>query len=276
MNKLLCLFLAVALLAGCHHNEKPASTPPAELPPVNGTAQELINRFGPVLNGVWVKADYIEKIKATKSPLAANDMANGITTMVIHMDSLKSDKLIAAAGYGNHEGGDATIIFKPGKASSTILLNGDDLSYKVENGDTVLYLEQTLSQNQKKVMVKYIKSPIKHSEYLGTGIDFMVNKALVAGDYTAINKPGQIIKFTEDGQLSGLENFKTYRINIDLNSDIMDNLDEIELIVDKHRPTTHYAYKIKADTLKLYEMHANEDSSAMIMDKVKYTLVRKK
>src|SRR5476651_741566 len=67
-------------------------------------AKALIKQFKPIIQGVWVKKDYIEKVIATKSPAEASNLTEGLTTMYINTKIIEGDSLIVNAGWGNHEG----------------------------------------------------------------------------------------------------------------------------------------------------------------------------
>jgi len=83
------------------------------------------------------------------------------------------------------------------------------------------------------------------------------------------------INFDPHEKVKGFFDFKTYHINIDLNSDVMDNLDEIAFDgFTKHYIS--YSFKIDADTLKIYDTRPNADSTELVLDKLKYKLVRVK
>ena len=268
------------IFSSCKSSSKQETQDSAVIKSVETPDQSLIllQKFKPIINGVWVKSDYIDKINKTKSPLAAADLAVGITTMAINTDLTKGDSLVVLAGYGNHEGGNAIIKFKSGKTSSTIIFNGEDLGYSIENGDTVLLVYEKIGDNKKPELVRYIKAPITGKpDELGSGLYELVNKALVAGDYTFADSTGKVSKvnFSMNGKTSGLQDFKTYAIDVDLNNGPMENLDGIgfDVYTKKH---VDYTYKIIGDTLNLYSTRVNADSTEDILDKLKYKLIRSK
>ena len=272
------MLLIISAFLSCRSNTKQAIKDTASTTTAStNETQALIKEFKPIIQGVWVKSDYIDRIIKTKSPLASADKADGITTMIINTDFIKGDSLVVDAGYGNHEGGNATIKFKPGKAASTIIFNDNDLKYSIENGDTILLIKEIILPDNKIELVKYIKSPVEHPNELGAGLYQMVNTVLVVGNYTLTDSTGKIsnIHFSADGKVNGFMDFNKYEINVDLNSDAMDNLDEILFDYDS-KNVASYSFKIDADTLKLYATRANADSTESIIDKLKFKLVRRK
>ena len=106
---------------------------------------------------------------------------------------------------------------------------------------------------------------------------YYINKILVAGNYSLIDSVGTAFKvnLSQDGKVSGFFNFKSYIINIDLNSDVNDNLDEISFETLSNA-NTNFSFKINKDTLELYDMYENVDSTKLVLGKLKYTLIRQK
>jgi hypothetical protein len=280
MRKILSLLLITSAFISCKSNTKQTikDTSTKSLTTIVNSSTDLIKTFKPIIQGVWVKSDYINKITKTKSPVSANDEATGITTMIIDTSLIKGDSLSVMAGYGNHEGGEAIIKFEPGKAKSTIIFNGYDLGYRIENGNIVLLVLELIDKDKKPQLIKYIKSPIVGKpDELGSGMYQMINKALIAGDYILTDTMGKKskINFSIDGKVSGLEDFKTYQIDVDFNNSPMENLDEL-LFNQFTNSGSSYTYKISLDTLSLYTTRANSDSTVAILDKLKYKLVRSK
>ncbi|WP_426670866.1 hypothetical protein ACPPVU_06450 [Mucilaginibacter sp. McL0603] len=277
------LFIAAFFLS-CRSNPKQtAKDTTTNIKPTADQTQELIKKFRPIIQGVWVKKDYIDKVIKTKSPLAAIDECRGITIMYINTDHIKGDSLQFIAGYFNHDSGNVTIQFKPGKNPSTILFNNEDLSYSIENGDTTITVFQY--DNQKKLIVKakFIKALNRQSDDdLGYGMNYMIDKGIFSGNYILTDSTGSVskISFTNDGKVSGFLNFSEYNINIDLNNDAMDNLDMI-FFRDKKKTADNnfhgdYSFKLNSDTLSLFDTHPNVDSSELILGKRIYKLVKQK
>src|SRR6185312_12126796 len=136
--------IIISLLFSCKSNtkQKTQDTATTKAKSISIQSEALIKKFKPIIQGVWVKKDYIDKVIQAKSPLAAIDECRGITIMYINTDQIKGDSLQFTAGYFNHDSGDNTIKFKPGKNPSTILFDGKDLSYSIKNGDTIMTIFQ--------------------------------------------------------------------------------------------------------------------------------------
>src|SRR5205085_1017127 len=82
-------------------------------------SQALLHQFKPMISGVWVKKDYIKKVKKSKSPLEAVEKGTGITIMYIDTAQLKGDSIIVPVVLNNHEGTNFTLSFEPGKNTTT-------------------------------------------------------------------------------------------------------------------------------------------------------------
>jgi len=276
-NSILLVFI-LSLLISCKSNTKsPVKDSIAVIQSVDQT-QEIIKKFGPIIQGVWVKNDYVDKVIKTKSPLAAADEATGITTMYINTDHIMGDSLNVSVGAGNYEGSEIMLKFKPGKTKETILFGDFDLGYEFNKGDTGLVLYHRGKEKNIKPLTKYSKVLNKQpDDNLGFGMYCYINKGLVAGSYTLYDSTwtASKVSFNANGKVTGFLNFKTYNINIDINSDVRDNLDEIGFdVYSKDRKS--YSFIITADTLKLYETKPNADSTLLVLDKLKYRLVRLK
>ncbi|MGZ3872199.1 MAG: hypothetical protein ACXVJD_04745 [Mucilaginibacter sp.] len=236
----------------------------------------LIAKFKPVIQGVWVKKDYIDKIARSKSPAAAANLAEGITTIYFDTGKIQGDSLVANAAWGNHEGGNITLYFKRGKRPGVILLGKDNLGYTVSGKHALLIIYHT--EKGKTTAVKYVKALNKQpDDRLDAGMNYLINSALVAGDYTATDSAGKQtpVSFTKSGQVSGFGGFKTYFLKNDIGGEPMNNLDEIvfNFRADKNS-RRNFAYKIKGNALLLYDSHPNADSTALITGKRVYQLVR--
>jgi hypothetical protein len=277
MKHCLYLILMLVLFMSCQSNTKPGNQDTIATNGANIQTQALIKEFLPLINGSWVKKEYIDKIIKTKSPAQAADLAKGLTTMTILTDYLKGDSIIVDAGWENHEGGDLTLKFKPGKTQGSIVLGAFDLKYSVTAHDTTLMLYEYDNEKKTIKVTKYERAFADKPGYLGSGTDYLINKAIIAGKYMATDSIGNETKvvFTATGKISGLANFSTYYIFDDLNSDPMTNLDEV--IFDTFsKQKLEYTFKINADTLRLFDIKANADSTEALVGKLKYKLVRQR
>jgi hypothetical protein len=278
MKYLFYTLIYLAFFASCKSNNKAlAIDSTIQTKPTSNQSEAIIAKFKPFIQGIWVKKDYIDKITKTKSPLAAMDEADDIITMDINTNSIKGDSLIVLHG-NTHEGSQFTLKFNPGKTPNAITFDNNILRYAIENGDTLLYFTRPGDQNKKLMTTKYIRASIKNPiNDLGFGINYFINKTLATGTYLLKDSTGSLSKvtFTNDGQVSGFMNHKKYEINFDLNSDLMDNLDEIGFDIRTKYPAS-FSFKIDGDTLNFYNTHPNADSTKSVLGKLAYKLVKQK
>jgi hypothetical protein len=273
MKNTLYIFLIAGLFLSCKSNTKQAAE--------NSTAdqtQSLIQKFKPIIQGVWVKKEYVDKVIKNKSPLAAADEATGITIMYINTDHIKGDSLIAPTG-DNHDGSQITIKFYPGKTPSSIRISeGGELEFKIDKGDTVMFFTKLDDQTKKIIKTEFIKELNKQPDNdLGYGLNYAINEGLIAGNYVLADTLNSTMKvnFTNNGKVYGFLNHSEYEINFDLNSSPMDNLDEINFDI-RSKSSASFSYKINGDTLNLYTTHPNSDSTQLILGKRIYRLIRQK
>jgi len=273
-------FIIISFLFSCKSNiqQKAQDTATIKTKSISIQSQALIKKFKPIIQGVWVKKDYIDKVIQTKSPLAAADECRGITTMYINTDHITGDSIVFMAGYYNHDGANVTVKFRAGKSPSSILFNNKDLSYSIEKNDTTITVFQFDERKQKMIKANYTRALKQQpDDDLGYGINYIINKGLIAGNYIMTDTAGTTSKVisTNEGKVSGFLDCKKYELNIDLNSEPMNNLDEIGFDI---RSSNHksFSYKIIGDTLSFYDTHPNSDSTELILGKRIYKLVKQK
>lgn len=233
----------------------------------------LKEEFTPIVQGLWVKKDYIDQILQKKSVAAVPQSYYDITVMNVSTDLGKGDSITVRVGKVTHGLTYVHLYFRPGTKPHTIQMADTDLSYKIDGKDTVITLNYILGG--KPDSTKYVKAlHYAPKNNVGDGLDTMLNKGLFAGKYNltenGINKE---VTFTVGGKITGLANYKTYYVNNDF---VIggNNIDGLTFDMRLGKPSG-LAYKIKADTLNLYTTSVDENEHTIIKD-LKYTLVRKK
>lgn len=273
-------FIIICILFSCKSDIKQKAQDTLKSQSVNNQSEALIKKDLSIMQGLWVKKDFINKITKTRSVLTAMDEAFDLITIYIDKDNIKGDSLVAPTG-NSHEGSQITLHLQNGSTPESIkVFEGGEVGYSFEHGDTILFFTRFDDSNKKSITTKYIKAlktiP-KPDGYLGSGIDYLINKTLVAGNYMMTDTTGSTSKvsFKNDGKVTGFLNCSKYEINFDLNSDAMDNLDEIGFDRDTKNHAS-FSYKIIVDTLSFYDTHPNADSSELILGKRIYKLVKQK
>lgn len=278
MKRLFYMLLLAIVVSSCKSKTEQATTDTIVIAATNNAeAQKLIAEFKPIIQGVWVKKDYIDEVVKSKSPLAASYKAVSITTMHINTENIKGDSLIVGAGWGNHEGSDMILKFKPGKRPRTILYGESDLGFEIAKGDTILVWYKKDEEKNTTEVIRYKKALLDQpNDNLGHGMDVLINKGIIAGKYDLIdNTANREVVFTTEGRIIGFPNTDTYHISNDLNGEPLNNLDRIAFdLYTKHQ--TSYTFKFNADTLNLYDTKPDTDSMLLVVDKLRYKLVRKK
>jgi hypothetical protein len=285
MKKILVPILAITFFVAC--KGKDASS--AKDTVVNSSTSknqtdELIKKFKPILEGHWVKKDYIDEIAATKSPQKAYLKVGNITDMMIDTSKIKADSISVDYNSGNHEVFNLIIKFHAGNSSNSIIaydpVSSIERNYyelKINKENTLLTI-YTFDKNRKiSDSANYFKvSKDENEKRVGDEPAYIINKILVIGNYTMRDSSNNLSKvsFKNGSKVSGITDFKTYNVSIDFMTP-PNNLDEITFDPTS-KNSKSFAFKINVDTLSLYETRQAADSVDLELGKLKYKLVRQK
>jgi hypothetical protein len=279
MKYFLYPLLICMLLASCKSNNKAPNVKDTANKSVSiSSGNPLVDEFKPIIQGVWIKKDYLEKIVRTKSVAAADDRKKGITEMYINTDSLRGDSIVLLAGYFNHDSGSVIIRFKQGKHPSTIQFNNGELGYSIAHGDTTITISE-YDESEKRIVTTTFNRVLKRQpeNNLEYGMTYAIDKGIISGKYMMTDTAGKTsnVTFTDDGSVSGFLNFTKYQADFDLNEDPMANLDGISFDI-RTKNYKSFSFKIDKDTLGLYLDYPNADSTVQILGKRIYKLVKQK
>jgi hypothetical protein len=125
--------------------------------------------------------------------------------------------------------------------------------------------------------VKYQKAQNNQAKgNLDLATEYLINKGIVIGNYILVDSSNvnTMVSFSPLGKIDGWGKYKSYSINYDFATGPMNNLDEIAFDGNTDNWAS-FTFKINADTLNIYEYHADADSVEMIRGSLKYKLVRK-
>jgi hypothetical protein len=276
MKKIITLSLTIAFLAACSSskNSQTANASAGTTVP-NGQTTALIKKFKPIIQGYWIRKDYIQTIIQTKSPLAAERLTEA-AEVEINTDEIKSDSIVCSTG-DNHDGSYATLKFIRGKKPSTITFNGQDLSYSTKNGDTTLNLGFYDNAQKGFTFYTYVRAFKQPAHDFADNLEEYLDNILVTGDYSLLDstRSTQKVHFDKNGGITGFLDLDKYFINYDLNSDVNDNLDGI-YFKGPNKEQMNFTFKISADTLKFYDTRENADSTKLLIRGLKYQFVRQK
>jgi len=292
MRKIVFIIFAVFILISCSNNETTLENDSSQMDNNTSQMESLKQHFIPKIKGVWVLTDYINEIEKTKSPLKSRHKLyennfNTITTMVIDVAN-QSDSIEVGAGMNNHEGYDFVIYFQAGKDENRLKTNIIDydeesnfyeIGYEIKNNITYLFLYHYDKTNKLIGKTQFSKVVEETQDNdLGFGLQYMVNKKLLSGNFTLIDSTDRKtkIKFNADGTLTGFLNFKTYYVLTDyLGAAVIPDIDMVNFRNKENWEL--YAFRVVKDTILLYSVIYDEEiEEAMTFDKLIYKLVRMK
>lgn len=263
---ILCIFLSCKSKTGDTDQDTTANGKPLD------QRQALIHQFKPMINGVWVKKDYIKKVKKSKSPLEAVDNGVGVTIMYIDTAQLKGDSIAVPVVLNNHEGTNVSLTFQPGKNTTTIEFGDDELSYKLKK-DTTLIIYHYNPKTKETNTAQYIKAMDKQpAGGLAAGMNIAINQAILSGKYEGTDATGKKIYavFTDEGKVTGLPGLTTYYVQNDMIADPDHSHDEIIFNLNG-KDQKSYSFIINKRTLSLYD-----NAGQIKSNKPAYSLKRKR
>jgi hypothetical protein len=240
-----------------------------------------IKKYKIFLAGDWVNKDYFDEIKRTKSTQQAYGKAGPITDMLIDTGAIKADTLLVQYNSSFHEAFSLIINFKPRKSDDAITAYDpadyiDRKFYKLKINAANELLTVFIYDKQRQFVdsVHFFKPPTRSHGQISAD-DYLINQILISGNYVATDslKNSFKVSFTNDGKMTGLNDFKTYGIGTDFMTP-PNNIDQIFL--DGGKTQKMYGFKINADTLNLYETKDAPDSVNLVLTNLKYKMVRQK
>lgn len=273
MKRIICPLLILSIFLSCKSKTADTDQDTTGTGKPLDQSQALLHQFKPLINGVWVKKDYIKKVKKSKSPLEAVDNGTGVTIMYIDTTQLKGDSITVPVVLNNHEGTNVSLNFQPGKNTTTVEFGDDELSYKLKNGDTTLIIYHYNPQTKETATAQYIKiMPNKPAGGLAAGMNIAINKAILSGKYEGTDAAGKNIRavFTDDGKVSGLPGLTTYYVQNDMIADPDHSHDEIIFNLN-NKGQKAYSFIINKKTLNLYD-----NAEQVKSNKPSYALKRKR
>jgi hypothetical protein len=151
-----------------------------------------------------------------------------------------------------------------------------ELGYVLDNKDTSLVLyhynkNKTLLNKTKfdKVLMK------KKDDDVASGLQYIVNKKLISGVYSMHDTSGSkiTVQFDDEGNIFGVQGFKTYYVITDFAAEPENKMDEI--CFDIQTPNQKcYNFQIRKDTLEIYQENENLDNESPSYRQLKYKLIK--
>lgn len=239
-----------------------------------------------IIRGVWVVSDYIVDIQKTKSPYQSKDKLNGIVSLLID-GKVKGDSMVVSVNWNNHMGSDISAYLTNNHKPNSLRTNIKDypindntfeIGYELIDKDTLLFLYHYSSTNNLLDKRQFEKVLEKRADVdVGCGLHFIVNKILFAGNYILIDstKTESNVHLDYDGSMTGFPNFNNYYIMTDFVC-IGEN-DRDQIILDLYtKNQKDYAYTRIGDTINIYKTILSEDHIHLLLDKLKFRLIRQK
>ena len=186
--------------------------------------------------GVWVNEDYIEKIKRSKSPVRSQHVMQ--SCIVIPGRTLQTTRMIA----GFHEGGADVAVGKDGDQYYL---------FSSRSADSI----QVISPDRIKIKDHYFNK-LAHGDST-RGNWGILEEILFKGHYQLEN--GKTVEFTEDGKVTGLDDFTTYIAVIDYTG--TETPSEVSLIQlsKPDEQSEEYGYRFVQDTLYIHKTQLKFD-----------------
>lgn len=279
---------ALVLMAACQRPQPEAADPTrtgeTTQPALSATAAAKWQRVAPFLRGVWIKTDYLTAIRRTRSALAASTTLSDIVALSIDPRQAAGDSLSIGASLNNHEGASFKAILRQAQQLTSLPITWPDyeqptnfyeLSYLVAAPDTVVLLNKYNQQKRLLQSVRFSRIPgVPFSETAPSdGLQYFVNRQLLAGTYTATDAKGnkKQVKFTPTGQVEGLDGFRQYYIATDFVVTVENNLDNLIFDLGTKRQQD-FVYTISRDTVRLYQARVQDPD--LLRGPLQYTLVR--
>jgi hypothetical protein len=275
------------IIVSCHNNKQVKEQYIAKLSPMDS----LIEKFAPIINGDWVRADYVEDLKKTLSPNKSYHHI-GEEEWAISIDSRNTsiDSAIVYISYGGAGSEEDVTFFEPGKVPNSILLENISqygksfqLGFEIVHNDTNLILYECDSTGKEISQRKYIRA---RNELTGndtipsvtfSNLSYYHNKLLISGKYSYVDSLGQKhnAEFNDFGKVTGIKNYKTYYVEGVFGQGPGDDTDAIyfELYT---KASVDYLLRIYRDSLYLYTDTFNDSTNSYGKGKLVYKLIRQK
>lgn len=236
--------------------------------------------------GTWVLADYQEDVIKTKSPARSSTKLWGLVNLVLDSNTIEGDSLVVGASLNNHEGDSFTLYTASGQTSgsfATSIVDYDspvqgnfvELGYEIHSNDTSLFLYRYNAEGKLLDKKRFIKvQGLQVGDDLGEGIQYVVNKYLIAGTYKMRDTSKEIgyVYFDIHGNIADFPGFTTYYVTTDFVAEGDENSEDTMCFDGRTSNQRCYVFDIKGDTLTLYD--AIEDEQQVTRGAVQYILVR--
>jgi hypothetical protein len=232
MKILFSTILLIALFAACKHETK-TETQPEATPPVE------VNEAIPFA-GDWLNEKYFDLIRDKRSP---RDAQEKVENVFIQIPGHMRDTTVMV--YGFHESGPDIVIVKKDNQYELWEIQGDSLDRKAWTAQVIDADHLQLGED------RFVKINSAHGAYNEA---LILEEILFKGHYKL--KGGGEVEFKNTGEVTGLGNYKYYRVL----SDYLDaGLDVNQVWLGETRDSMeYYGFKSKDKTLDIYKLKCLE------------------
>ena len=272
-----CLIFFVGL--GCQNKKNNLSSLEKDTIQNNVLLDHSIVAKSFVLDGVWIRLDYISSLKKTNSPLKSFNELKDISSIKISESDIKS-KFKASLSLNNVESSEAIFSYDSLNNLMIKLYWGEGyVSTKVEiNGDLM-----TFNLKGKKFVFKKIGKTKEEDEF---GIQEITNKILFGNNtYTCFDDKNKScfvnVKFLSDGTVVNFGTYEKYELQTSFIVDVNPK-DCIILKTSSNDNKKNYHFDIKGKFVYLYDiikikdtLHEEDDEDYEDIEKLKLVYILK-
>lgn len=266
------IVLIVLIFLSCGETGKTNS--PDTVSPAKEVQQDTAKlRLLRIIEGGWVCAPYVTDLLSSRSPFHADKYAGFQTELMIDISRMQGDTLFNPGSMLNYnENHQFWILLETGadKKIQARIYEGQNwnnhsfyIDYKIANRDTVLAIcdrnEDTGQAVSEENYIRIFRTlVVPENDMPPTALEYLVNRTLFSGRYQLCDKKGNVLPgevvFDNLGNMSGIESFKKYRVNVDFDGSAYPQFDFVNM-VDLTDGFNSFAFTRKEDRIELYEMN---------------------
>jgi hypothetical protein len=270
-NKKHFLFLVI-LIASCSFRTKE-----------DNDIQENIFVINRILNGVWVREDYINSLRVNKSPSKASEFLKEEVSLIFDTASLNIDTLEIGVSFNNHEGGNYFLPIKDFKGNKARIYapeqtkSNKEIEFSITEKDTFLFLTKFSKTGKiisKTKFVRVLSNVELINNDLGFGIEYITNVLVIEGEYLLIDSLDNIISrninFNKVGSISGWEGINRYNLLTDF-VEFEEKMKDDIIILSGNRNVqkkNEFKYQFINDTIMIYT-RSNQSNKNLVYKLVK-------
>jgi hypothetical protein len=289
MKFIVILLYALTFFIACSPgNEKGKTVVPGKLIPRNQAMTDSARlHLMKIIEGGWVRKDYAQSIFSSRSPFLSGEKEGKEVEFRIDLSRIEGDTILNSKGMLNyHEGARFCIVLETiaGNKLRAHVYQGHNweadsfyLDYQISGSDSTLFLcEGDVHAGTEKRREEYVRAfrTVPDDEPPVNAIDFLINKVLFSGKYSLFDgsmKPIGEVQFEDEGKVTGISDFKKYKINTDFSGHSNPGCDFVEMYnLGDH--TDQYAFMSERNKIDLYTMITDQTTGKSRKGVLRYVL----